>query len=78
MDTPTAMFNLPRKAGAQPLQVTRPQWEAIKQRFSISPDGADSFEEFCFRVQPALAINCLMLPWCGMWLGIEPDGNTHS
>lgn len=21
---------------------------------------------------------CIMIPWCGMWLGIEPDGYTHS
>ena len=21
---------------------------------------------------------CVMVPWCGMWLGIEPDGYTHS
>ena len=21
---------------------------------------------------------CVMLPWCGMWLGIERDGHTHS
>lgn len=21
---------------------------------------------------------CLMAPWCGMWLGIESDGYTHS
>lgn len=21
---------------------------------------------------------CWMVPWCGMWLGIEPDGYTHS
>ena len=21
---------------------------------------------------------CVMLQWCGMWLGIEPDGYTHS
>lgn len=21
---------------------------------------------------------CIMLQWCGMWLGIEPDGYTHS
>lgn len=20
----------------------------------------------------------LMVPWCGMWLGVEPDGYTHS
>jgi len=21
---------------------------------------------------------CAMVFWCGMWLGIEPDGYTHS
>ena len=23
-------------------------------------------------------MNCVMVPWCGMWLGIETDGYTHS
>jgi hypothetical protein len=23
-------------------------------------------------------IGCIMVPWLGMWLGIEPDGYTHS
>jgi hypothetical protein len=23
-------------------------------------------------------LDCVMVPWCGMWLGIEPDGYTHS
>jgi hypothetical protein len=22
--------------------------------------------------------DCVMVHWCGMWLGIEPDGYTHS
>jgi hypothetical protein len=22
--------------------------------------------------------NSVMVKWCGMWLGIEPDGYTHS
>ncbi len=22
--------------------------------------------------------DCVMVPWCGMWLGIEADGHTHS
>ena len=22
--------------------------------------------------------DCVMVKWCGMWLGIEPDGYTHS
>ena len=72
------MINLPRKPGQEPFKITRPQWEAIKRQFAASPDGETTFEQFCWRVRPALAINCLMLPWCGMWLGIEPDGETHS
>jgi len=23
-------------------------------------------------------MGCIMVPWCGMWLGIEPDGWTHG
>lgn len=23
-------------------------------------------------------LGCVMVPWCGMWLGIEEDGYTHS
>jgi len=23
-------------------------------------------------------MGCVMVPWAGMWLGIEPDGHTHS
>jgi len=30
-------------------------------------------------VMPLLAGNgCIMVHWCGMWLGIETDGHTHS
>ena len=30
------------------------------------------------RLTPALSFGALMVPWCGMWLGIETDGYTHS
>jgi hypothetical protein len=23
-------------------------------------------------------MDCVMVGWCSMWLGIEPDGYTHS
>lgn len=23
-------------------------------------------------------MGCAIVPWCGMWLGIEEDGYTHS
>lgn len=22
--------------------------------------------------------DCIMVPWCGMWVGIEADGYTHT
>ena len=31
-----------------------------------------------FRETVRLGSGCIMVPWCGMWLGIEPDGYTHS
>lgn len=35
-----------------------------------------SYREFRRTVQ--YGSGCIMVPWCGMWLGIEPDGYTHS
>ena len=29
-------------------------------------------------VKPFFGGDCVMLPWKGMWLGIETDGYTHS
>jgi len=31
-----------------------------------------------FRKQVRPGPGCIMLHWRGMWLGIEPDGYTHS
>jgi hypothetical protein len=31
-----------------------------------------------FRKRVTHSFDCLMLHWCGMWLGIESDGYTHS
>lgn len=31
-----------------------------------------------FRQQVVHSLGCVMVPWCGMWLGIEPDGYVHS
>ena len=31
-----------------------------------------------FRKLAVQSFDCLMVPWCGMWLGIETDGYTHS
>lgn len=31
-----------------------------------------------FRRTVQQGFGCIMVPWCGMWLGIEKDGYTHS
>lgn len=31
-----------------------------------------------FRKTVSEGYDCLMVQWCGMWLGIESDGYTHS
>jgi hypothetical protein len=35
-----------------------------------------TYREFRKTIQPGPG--CIMVPWAGMWLGIEPDGYTHS
>jgi hypothetical protein len=35
-----------------------------------------TYRQFRRFVRPGY--DCIMLHWCGMWLGIEPDGYTHS
>ncbi len=35
-----------------------------------------TYREFRRTVRPGP--DCIMVPWIGMWLGIEPDGYTHS
>lgn len=35
-----------------------------------------TYKQFRAYVKPSF--DCLMVPWQGMWLGIEPDGYTHS
>lgn len=35
-----------------------------------------TYRQFRRCIKPAW--DCIMVPWCGMWLGIETDGYTHS
>lgn len=45
----------------------------------------NSYQQYCtrltyrqFRKKVQFSFDCAMVPWCGMWLGIEQDGYTHS
>lgn len=62
------------------LQITAEQLRSLRRKYDQSADGANSFEEFLTRVttRGVGTDSYLFLPWCGMWLGIETDGYTHS
>jgi hypothetical protein len=61
-------------------KITQEQQNALWLKFQQNADGAASFEEFKNRVQPAGlgSDSYILLRWCGMTLGIELDGYTHS
>lgn len=56
--------------------LSRAQRVAIKRVYDRSPDNQTSYYDFRRRVKQGY--DCVMLYWCGMWLGIEKDGYTHS
>lgn len=60
--------------------LTKPQQLALLHLFQRSPDGSPSFLAFRRRVLPPIfaAEPYIIIHWHGMWIGIEPDGYTHS
>lgn len=57
-------------------RTTRAQRLAIRRTYQRSADNAPTYRAFRRRIIPGP--DCILLPWCGMWLGIEKDGYTHS
>ncbi len=57
---------------------TKEQTKALKRVYDRDTNVAPSYLAFRRTAHKAFIINCLMVPWKGMWLGIEPDGYTHS
>lgn len=60
----------------QPRHLTRPQRESLFKIFQRDHNDAQTYREFRRRV--VFCSDYVMIPWCGMWLGIELDGYTHS
>ena len=58
--------------------LTREQRIALKRICGRDWNKPDSYLEFRRTVEIPMAIDCIMVPWCGMYLGIETDGYTHS
>jgi len=64
------------------VRTTRAQREALKRVFmrvvhAQKPSATPArYRDFRRKVEPGPG--CIMIPYAGMWLGIEPDGYTHS
>ncbi len=72
------------------IMLTKAQRKALKAVFDRQPIKAPpmfldqyygvvrylTYRQFRKRVFPGPG--CIMVGWCGMFLGIEPDGYTHS
>jgi hypothetical protein len=61
------------------MQLNEAQEKALRQLYDGNPDGSTNYEDFQKRVFPLLGEpEVAMLRYCGMVVGIEPDGYTHS
>ena len=58
--------------------LTKAQRHALYRVWMRDETIAPSYLEFRRRVIPSAMMDCIMIQWHGMWLGIEPDGYTHS
>ena len=55
------------------------QLEAIHNLYARDRDGCKTIDEFKARCHPVIGYDdTFMIDWCGMFLGIEPDGYTHT
>ena len=58
------------------MNITKEQQKSLATLYTRDADGAPSYLMFRRRVRPSLGT--LMVHWCGMWVGIEPDGHRHT
>ena len=71
----TEMFRTPTA-----LKLSKPQQQAVKKLYDRLEDNDDreSFLAFRRRVMPGIGGDYVGVPWCGMYVGIELDGHTHT
>lgn len=59
------------------MKLTKEQMLALKRLYDRRDCGM-SYLAFRRGVQPYVGGDCVLVPWGGMWIGIEKDGYTHS
>ena len=57
------------------MKLTRKQVESVFNTWNRSNNDMTYLQ---FRRSVQSGYDCIMVQWCGMWLGIEKDGHTHS
>ncbi len=57
---------------------TKEQQKALLAVYNRDVTVAPSFLAFRRTSYLASSVDCVVVAWRGMWLGIEPDGYTHS
>ena len=57
--------------------ITRAQRQELKVIYDRKPLPM-TYRQFRKTAFGAFLDTCVMVEWCGMLLGIEPDGYTHS
>ena len=62
------------------LKLSKPQQRAIKKLYNQLEDSkkVESFLAFRRRVMPGIGGDYVGVVWCGMYVGIELDGHTHT
>ena len=57
--------------------LTKQQRASLHRKWQQNNQGM-TYREFRKTVQHAPGMDCVLVEWSGMWLGIEQDGYTHS
>lgn len=57
------------------MRLNKAQQQALLRKWQQDNQGVSYL---AFRRTVQSGFDCVMVLWCGMWLGIEPDGYTHS
>lgn len=52
------------------------QLRALYRLWARQENRTQTFREF--RATAQIGFDCVMVQWCGMWVGIERDGYTHT
>jgi len=59
-------------------RLTKAQQSALLAIYNRQWDKPKTYLEFRRTAINNSLMGCVMVPWLGMWLGIEKDGYTHS